>query len=124
MPKPKKKTVKQLKKIADQTLSKYVRLRDNGICITCRRPGNQAGHFISRRYNATRYNEENVNCQCMQCNVMEHGAQYKYGIELDLKYGIGTAQKLLKMAQEVKKFKTWELEEIIANFEELLLEFS
>ncbi len=70
---------------------------------------------MSRRYSSTRFEEENVNCQCFACNVMEHGNQYKYGLELDKKYGPGTADKLSKLAQEHHKFTVGELQEIISD---------
>ena len=123
----KKKTISQLKKQADIFFSRYVRYQDSekvggvwlGRCITC---GQQiefsrahAGHFQSRRYSSTRYEEENVNLQCALCNNWHAGEQYKYGLELDLKYGDGTAEKLSKMAQEYHKLTLDELNEIIES---------
>jgi hypothetical protein len=46
---------------------------------------------------------------------MEHGRQYKYSIELDLKYGDGTAEKLSKLAREHHKFTVSELQQIISD---------
>jgi hypothetical protein len=73
---------------------------------------------MSRRFNATRYWDENNNGQCVACNVFNHGEQYKYAIALDLKYGEGTAKKLSKMAQEYHKFTREELEEVIHDCRE------
>lgn len=106
-------TITKLRREADKYFSQYIRLRDNNICITCGGVGNQAGHFMSRRYNATRYDEENVNAQCYRCNVLFYGEQYKYAQELELKYGRGTANKLSKLAKQSHPFKTEELQEII-----------
>lgn len=114
-PKP---TISKLKKEADKWFSQYVRLRDKGICITCRGVGNQAGHFMSRRYNATRFDDENVNAQCYRCNVLFYGEQYKYAIELDLKYGSHTAKKLALKAKNPHPFTTEELQQIIDESKE------
>ena len=116
----KKKSVSQLKKLADKEFSKYVRLRDGPVCITCEDPKGliHAGHFMGRRFSSTRFEEENVNSQCAKCNTFNHGEQYKYALALDLKYGDGTAARLSKTAQEHHKFTTSELEEIIHDAKE------
>lgn len=107
-------TVSKLKRDADKVFSKYIRLRDGGVCITCPDGiGNQAGHFQSRRFNSTRYDQENVNGQCSVCNVFRHGEQYKYALAVELKFGEGTAEKLSKKALEYHKFTIGELESII-----------
>ena len=113
--KQKKPSITKLKKEADKLFSQYVRLRDNNVCITCGGVGNQAGHFQSRRYNATRFNEQNTNAQCFRCNVLFYGEQYKYATEIDLKYGKGTAAKLTKLAKVNHPFTIEELQQIIDN---------
>lgn len=117
-----KPTITKLKKEADRVFSQYVRLRDEGICITCGSATGQmqAGHFQSRRYNATRYEEENVNAQCYRCNVLFYGEQFKYAHAIDLKYGDGTATKLAKMAQQSHPFKSDELLQIIHDSKEMI----
>lgn len=80
----------------------------------------QCGHFIRRSQNIIRYDEENTNAQCYVCNVMRYGEQYKYGLALDLKYGEGTAQKLLKAGREAHQFKRDELEQIKADAKALI----
>lgn len=123
-PKPKQKSVAQLKKLADQEFSKYVRLRDSndeGVaeCITCGESKYwkqlQNGHFVSRSVSLLRYDEENCNVQCMACNVFKHGDLYNYAIQLDLKYGDGTAKKLHDQRFTTHKFTREELEEIIRD---------
>jgi NinG protein len=114
-----KPNVAKLKKKADAVFSKYIRLRDNNTCITCGTTTGQmqCGHFMSRRYNATRYDEENCNCQCYRCNVLFYGEQYKYSIEIDLKYGDGAARKLAGLAKTPHQFTVYELQEIIDEYE-------
>jgi len=114
--KTKKPSVARLKKKADIAFSLYIRKRDKNICFTCGRQGNQAGHFRSRRYNSTRYDPLNVHCQCMQCNVLEHGNQYIYGINLDKKYGSGTAEKLYNKSLEHHKLTIEELTDIMVQY--------
>jgi len=114
-----------IKKKADIAFSKYIRYRDGqkrvdewySLCITCDRwlPLKQmhAGHFQSRRFSATRYNDENVNAQCSGCNTFNQGEQYKYAKALEMKYGDGTANKLEQLARGYHKLTVEELEGII-----------
>ena len=129
----KPKSVKLLKAKLDTVFSLYIRKRDSeedgegrvGQCITCdqfipasgQRTG-QAGHFISRRYNATRFDERNVHLQCARCNMWGAGEQYKYSIAIDRKYGVGTAEHLHQQAQQVKKWTVDELQELITLYKE------
>lgn len=123
----KKKSVASLKKKADAEYSKYVRYRDaaykNGDwiaeCITCgeSKPVKQlqAGHFVSRRVNALRFEDTNVHPQCVGCNMFKQGEQYLYAKEIDLRYGDGTADGLMSRRFETHKFTIPELEEIIKD---------
>lgn len=122
--------VSKLKKEADKYFSTYVRYRDGNIidgewfsqCITSGQwipiKKAQAGHFMSRRYNSTRYEEENVNAQSYRDNVLFYGEQYKYALAIDEKYGEGTAAKLAKMAQTPHQFTVEELQQIIHDAKE------
>ena len=118
----KDKTVAQLKRQADKYFSTYIRLRDsdrNGLakCITCgiKKPYKemQNGHFVKRSVSLLRYDDENCNAQCMQCNVFKYGEQYKYAKEIDLKYGVGTADKLHAQRHTTHSFTAQELLDII-----------
>lgn len=114
----------QLVKKADKYFSLAIRYRDASQkggwfvpCITCDKliPIKQchAGHFMSRRFINTRWDDENVNGQCAGCNTFRAGEQYKYSLAIDLKYGKGTAERLHRQAQVVRKITIGELEEII-----------
>lgn len=128
--KTKTKSLGQLKKEADRLFSLAVRYRDGeevgGVywanCITCgfRAPIKtmHAGHFISRRFGATRYSELNVHAQCVTCNTFHEGEQYKYGKEIDLRYGVGVAEQLFKEAHGEFKYTRDFLEEIIHDSKE------
>lgn len=123
-------SVAVLKKKADKYFSTYVRYRDgvcrNGewfcTCITCgvEKPLKQmqAGHFISRRINKLRFDEENVNAQCVGCNMYKQGEQYLYSKALDLKYGSGTSDKLNAQRHLTHKLTIGELEQIIHDAKE------
>lgn len=123
----KQKTIPQLKKLADKHFSLAIRLRDAdkygmGTCITCsdklHYKSGHAGHFISRRFGATRYHPENVNLQCVKCNTFNAGEQYKYGLAVDLKYGRDTAKKLHDLAHSDFRFTRPFLENVIAEAKE------
>ena len=91
------------KRKADDTFSLYVRQRDadeNGIvrCCTCNTPHHwkqlHCGHFQSRRYESTRYDEKNCGPQCPKCNTFNQGEQYKFSLYLNGKYGPKTAENI------------------------------
>lgn len=84
------------KQNADRWFSKFIRLRDKDKpCITCGSYGQKdCGHFISRRFEATRYDERNSHGQCLKCNRFEYGNQYEHGKAIDRLYGEGTADHL------------------------------
>jgi hypothetical protein len=74
-------TVSKLKKELDKWFSLYIRLReatDEGLvqCFTCGNVNNykvgmQNGHFMSRKFMATRYDEQNCQVQCVGCNMFK-----------------------------------------------------
>src|SRR6056300_1905448 len=87
---PKKPSRKTIVNNLDKIFSEYIRRRyaKNGIaeCVTCGKKDHwknlQAGHFMSRKHYATRWDEENVEVQCMACNVYRYGEQYKFSLYL------------------------------------------
>lgn len=108
----KSKTKKLAKAKADKYFSLYIRHRDvnyNGLgqCITCGRYASikqsDAGHFINRDRESTRYDEKNCHFQCRKCNRFQSGNQYEHGIKIDEKYGEGTADKLLQKSKMLCK---------------------
>jgi len=95
----------------DKAFSIYIRTRDTvdgvGKCCTCGKitefKGGHCGHFISRRHQATRFNEKNCALQCVSCNTYNQGRQYEFGLFIDQKYGKGTAERLLIESRQVCK---------------------
>jgi len=118
---PKKRSRKKLIENLDTVFSQYIRLRDadqEGYCrcVTCGEKHYwkriQAGHFISRKHYATRWDETNVHAQCVACNVFRAGEQYKYSLFL----GADISHELLEKSRELVKYADFELEEMIKNY--------
>ena len=119
------KTISKLKKELDKWFSLYIRLRDadfNGYsyCFTCFKFDHykrmQNGHFQSRRFLATRFDEENCQNQCPACNVFRYGEQYKFALGLDTKYGEGKAEELEVLARTTIKLSRIDYEDKISYY--------
>ena len=106
-----------MKAKADKYFQKFIRLRDKGKpCITCGEYRTlECGHFISRRFDSTRYDEKNAHGQCAKCNRFEYGNQFEHAIQIDNLYGIGTAESLLMKSKMLSKRTRIDYERI-ANF--------
>ncbi len=98
----------------------YIRKRDEGKpCISCGKPGNQAGHYFPvKGFSALRYDERNVNLQCAYCNRYQHGNQAMYRIGLVKRYGEDMVLGLENdaVSNRVKKWTRTELNEIIEKY--------
>ena len=124
------KTISKLKKELDKWFSLYVRLRysENGLCqcFTCgkvahyKKGGMQCGHFQSRKHLTTRWDLKNCQVQCVGCNMFKAGEQYKFGLNLDAKYGEGTAEELEFLARTIMKVSRIEYEEKISYYKDLV----
>lgn len=110
------------KRKADKYFSEYIRERDskNGVCtcVTCGKRTSEfdCGHFISRRFDTTRYDEKNAHGQCLKCNRFENGNQFEHGVRIDQIHGEGTAQKLLLKSKMVSKRRQSDYERISKEF--------
>ena len=121
------KTISKLKKELDKWFSLYIRIRnsENGLaqCFTCGKVDHykklQCGHFQSRRFMATRYDERNQ-IQCVKCNMFEQGMQWQFGLNLDAKYGAGTAEEIQFKARQIQKFSRIDYEEKIGYYKDLV----
>jgi hypothetical protein len=119
-------SISVLTKKLDTVISQYVRLKyadqhQNVKCFTCDNKihwkGIQNGHFQSRRYMSTRFHENNMRPQCYACNLGLSGNQYVYGINLDKEKGPGTAESMVLLAKQQKKFTPDELKGMIGDYE-------
>lgn len=82
----------QLTKKLTTVFNKFIRLRDQDRpCISCGiRPTQQAGHYFSTSQcpqPSMRFNEKNVNGQCINCNHFQEGNRQGYREGLIKKYG-------------------------------------
>ena len=124
---PKKASRKTIVKKLDAIFSIYIRRRyaknDIAECVTCGKQDHwkslQAGHFMSRKHYATRWDEDNVAVQCMGCNVYRYGEQYKFSKHLGKKI----SDKLLFKSRQTVKFSNFELEELIIKYKNLVDKF-
>lgn len=130
--KPKRK-IKTIAKVVDDAavlLQKLVRIKaadSDGycVCVTCGSSKHwkemQGGHFISRRYTATKIMEENISPQCQGCN----GPRAKDGIVtieytnymVDF-YGREFVDELLVLKNVTRKYTRDEIAVISADFKE------
>lgn len=125
--KKKKLSRSKIVKKLDSIFSKYIRQRNaiNGVaeCFTCGKKDNwkklQCGHFQSRRFYSTRWDETNCQVQCAGCNVFRYGEQFKFSVNLDSRFGNGTSARLETKAKEILKISTHELEDMIKKYQEL-----
>jgi hypothetical protein len=116
----KSKNKRLAKKKADRAFSLYIRQRDKGKpCITCGEyKEHDAGHFITRNHEATRYHEQNVHGQCLACNRFQGGKQYEHGLAINRRYGKGTAQKLLELSKTLCKRTKQDYEDIAQTYKD------
>lgn len=114
----------------DKVFSEYIRLKnanDAGYCrcVTCGKyfywRNIQNGHYMSRRYMATRYSEMNCHPQCMPCNVMQHGNIPQYRMWLVKTYGEGKVAQLEAMAlTQTMKFTESDYRELLDYYSKLV----
>ena len=101
-----------------KTMNRYIRLRDcNGEsgtnCISCgiwyEFSKLDAGHFIPTTCSGLRFDERNVNAQCIKCNRYLHGNIRHYQKAMIVKYGEDIIKEL--EAKEFIPYK-WAVEEL------------
>ncbi len=124
-----KKTIKQLDAELWRVFSLWIRQKDaddNGVvrCVTCgafrQWRSVDAGHFISRRHLATKFDERNVHPQCKQCNGFKAGEQFKMSQYINRKFGFGMAEKLERLSKQPVKWDRFDYILKIEHYKELL----
>ena len=134
--KKKQPSISALKKKAWVVFSQYIRMRDclkttgsldYGKCITCGRlvgiTRADAGHFISRRFNSTLFDERNVHLQCKQCNAFG-GQPLEYRRQIIKLYGEGADVELEDKAIEIRKFTPRDLIDLTEYYKNKVREFA
>lgn len=111
--------------LADKWMSKYIRLRDAdengyGRCISCGRIVHWSeadnGHYINRGHLNTRYDEQNCNLQCRNCNRFDEGNKEGYCLGLIAKYGDEVVNHLYLKKHIFRKYSVFELKAIADDY--------
>lgn len=108
-------TTGKLKKRLDAVFSKYIRAKFPKVCYTCKKPSDklQCGHFVSRQYLATRWDEDNCRPQCWGCNGFGNGQLLDFEENLINEIGLKKVKALkLSRHQVLKLDREWYLTEI------------
>lgn len=122
------KSPKVLRERLDLVFSAYIRQRD-GKCLEGEMWGGcsgpiQAGHVISRRHLATRWDERNVFGQCRSMNYQHTFNPNLYIAWYTKKFGADQYEELVRLSRTTfKPTRAW-LEEKIAYYEKKLREES
>lgn len=114
----------------DRIFSKWVRFsaakKGYCKCVTCGKidaPENMhAGHFVGRANRCTRWDERNVNVQCVSCNTYKEGNKDEYALFLVKKYGVEVLDELNRLKHSVCKMGTPWLEESIKDYKQRIKE--
>lgn len=113
-------TIPKLTKKAQDVFNAFIRRRDEDKpCISCGKPGNQAGHYYSvKQFSALRYDEDNVHLQCAYCNKYAHGNIQMYRKGLISRIGEERLLRLdtIAIEERIKKWTRTELEHIIKTY--------
>jgi hypothetical protein len=116
-------------KIAQQSFNKFIRERDKGKnCISCNKPLNKkfdAGHYWNKHnHGSIRFDELNVNGQCVYCNQHLHGNLIEYGVNLEKLIGVDEFAILRHNAYETKKWSIDELKRITEYYKKMKKSFN
>lgn len=123
----KAKTLTYYKKRAWASFSKYIRLshaNKQGLesCYTCLNTKHwkemQAGHGIGGRNNAVLFMEEIVRPQCAGCNLYGGGKYSIFTEKLINELGLERYGELVKLSNQVVKYKIYDYEEIKNKYDE------
>ena len=98
---------------------KYIRERDKGKpCVSCGTQWHKdfhAGHYYKAElFTSIKFNELNINGQCVKCNIREEGNLNNYEISLPTRIGLEAFKRLNKLAvldRKQSNFK-WDREEL------------
>ena len=107
--------------LADKAYSRYIRDRDDWTCICCgvqlKHDRNMnCGHLISRRRMAVRFDDENCHAQCWSCNSAHRYWPDKMTLKVIQKIGFKRYVALCERAEEMRQYKTYELQEIAEKY--------
>ena len=105
---------------AQKAFNAFIRQRDKDKgCISCGGSVDHAGHYFSQgRYTHLRYDEMNVNGQCVGCNNFKHGNLIMYRMGLIQRYGEDAVNELERKATQdpIRRWGREELRSIINQY--------
>ena len=108
---------------AIKTFNAYIRLRDGNRCMVCGTLENPtAGHCFSAVAESTRFDEENVFCQCKTCNFNHERDFEPFRRKVEQRLGREKYDELVMRYWSTRKHTTDELMEIVETYEEKLKE--
>ena len=107
--------------------SKYIRLRDGGMCFSCGKKDDwknlDAGHYIPKTAGLALYfDEKNVNSQCTYCNRFMHGNLSQYALALRMKYGETILEELEWKRRKITRISIPEYQKLIQLYKDKVKE--
>mgnify|MGYP001594226334 CR=1 FL=1 len=123
--KPRKKSLKTLRKTAWTACSQFVRQfysdhRGHARCYTCGVVDDwkslQAGHAIPGRSNAVLLDTDIIRVQCYVCNIHKRGAHHLFSTNLIKEHGLEWWENKLQQARQIVKFTREDYEKFAEEF--------
>jgi hypothetical protein len=97
----------------DRLVSEIVRRRD-GQCVTCKtRSGLTCSHYFKRGFLWTRWNLQNCNAQCADCNRTHNTNPFPYRAYMSKVYGEDVIEELFTLRNSKLKFEAWQMAELL-----------
>lgn len=118
----KTKSISKLKKELDRVFSLYIRGKYEKRCYTCGRSNVvlQNGHFISRNYLATRWDEDNCRPQCVGCNMFGGGKPLDFEENLKEELGEERVEEMKKSRHTITRLSPAWYEEKISSYKDIV----
>ena len=121
---------KTLVKKIDEAFSEFIRRRDTkdgwGKCCSCGAikayEQLDAGHFINRKWLATRWHEDNVHAQCISCNRFGEGDSAGFALFMLDKYGREHVEYLQALSRTRAGFSDFGGELMLKEYKQKLKE--
>ena len=121
----------KLKREAEKWFHTYIRLRDclkttgtlhHGLCYVCDADCElnqlQAGHF---QHNKLDFDEDNLNAECVRCNLYLSGNLGLYAIKLIKDKGQEFVDDLILRSHQQQKFSRQQLEDTIKVYKQRII---
>lgn len=115
MSKVRKGETADLRRKLDSVISKAIRSTSR-TCFTCGGYGDQAGHYIRRGVDATRFDEDNIRLQCFSCNVEKFGNLEVFRKRLIEEIGLFRVKEVERKSRLTVKFSNEELQNLIQQY--------